>query len=201
MSRFINLIGKRFGRLVVTKFLGRKNFHTYWVAKCDCGNFSSVSSCNLRGKHSKSCGCLNKQKTRARSLIHGKSKTRTYITWAEMRNRCENPGNVSYKYYGAKGIGVCKRWDKFENFYNDMGEKPVGKWIDRIDNRKGYSSDNCRWATPTEQQNNRTSNRHLTFDGKTKTMAEWGRELGMTRQTISSRLNRSKWPVEKALTK
>lgn len=128
------------------------------------------------------------------------SGTKVYDTWANMIQRCHNKKCSGYKKYGAKGILVCPEWHTFENFYEDMGDMPSLKHtIDRIDSTKGYSPDNCRWATMKEQQNNRTNNRLITFNGKTKTLAQWSELTGICRSVISYRLKKD-WTIERALT-
>jgi hypothetical protein len=132
--------------------------------------------------------------------IHGMSKTKTYRTWQSMKARCTNPSNVQYMDYGGRGIGVCEEWMKFENFFEDMGLRPEGMSLDRIDNEKGYSKENCRWATEFEQKRNTRRNHWITFNGETKCLEDWAKEIGIKANTLINRLNRSKWPLEKALT-
>jgi len=110
---------------------------------------------------------------------HGYAKTKTYEVWKAMKYRCNNPKQQAYKNYGARGITVCKRWHTFSNFAIDMGTRPKGKSIDRIDNSKGYSPKNCRWATPKEQAANRRVTIFVTIDGKRKTMVDWANEYGV----------------------
>lgn len=130
---------------------------------------------------------------------HGMSATLIHRAWSGMLTRCTNKNTGSYHRYGGRGIKVCKRWLKFENFLADMGEKPTGLSLDRIDNNKGYYPSNCRWATTKEQNNNRRSNVYITFQGRTMTAAQWAAEKGMSRTTLWWRLNYYKWSVEKAL--
>lgn len=114
-----------------------------------------------------------------RRAKHGLYKSRSYSIWASMKDRCNNPNNPNYHRYGGRGVAVCDRWQEFENFYADMGDAPEGMSLDRADNDLGYSPDNCRWATPVEQQNNMRSNTFVTYEGKTQTLAQWSRELGI----------------------
>jgi len=150
MGALIDLTSSSFGRLkVVRKGSGNKAGAT-WVCRCDCGSETEVSSGKLRSGHTKSCGCLKKESKP--NLKHGMAnKGRTYTTWKSMRLRCNNPNASQYKWYGAKGITVCKDWDNYLVFLADMGERPAGKTLDRIDPLKGYCKENCRWATPAEQ--------------------------------------------------
>lgn len=129
----------------------------------------------------RSCGCQVAEVARIRMTgrSHGLSKTRPYYQWENIVGRCTRTKNVAYKDYGGRGITICERWMKFENFYEDMGEKPEGKSIDRIDNNKGYSPENCRWATLTEQMRNRRNNRMIEICGIKKCLSEWCETLNI----------------------
>ncbi len=122
-----------------------------------------------------------------------------YGLWNSMKQRCFNPNTKDYKKYGGRGITVCKEWMQFRSFLRDMGSKPVGLCIDRIDNDGPYSKKNCRWATILEQSNNTRKNVRVEFDGKKLTYGEWDRLLGLSHGTTRSRILKSKWPIEKAL--
>lgn len=116
--------------------------------------------------------------------------TATYRTWANMKTRCDNPSFTYYAEYGGRGISYCDRWVDFENFLEDMGERPTGKTLDRIDSNKGYLKDNCRWATPREQACNRTNSVELTFNGVTKPLALWADDLALPYHTLYLRIFR-----------
>ena len=135
-----------------------------------------------------------------RTRTHGMSKSAIYSIWDSMIQRCYNPKRRDFKSYGAKGITVCDRWrSNFVAFFNDMGHRPFGMSLDRIDPVKGYSPENCRWATTKQQARNRTVNRMLTHDGKTMCLQDWAEEIGINKVTLQSRLAKN-WTVERALT-
>ena len=135
----IDLNKQKFGRLTVIKEAGRdKHRFVLWECLCDCGNICIVTGRRLRSGHTKSCGCLNKE----RITKHGMYKSDVYQSWKYMLYRCNNSKCANYKNYGGRGIKVCDRWHKFENFYEDMGERPIGLSIDRINNNNGYYKDN-----------------------------------------------------------
>lgn len=129
------------------------------------------------------------------------STTKFYRAWTGMKTRCSNKNRKDYKNYGGRGISICKRWYKFENFKNDMFSSYYeGLALDRIDNNKGYFKENCRWATSKEQNNNKRSNLFIEFNGKSQTLIAWANELGVKRSTLSMRYYVLKWSTEKILT-
>lgn len=180
MPKKIDLTGKVFGRLRVIQDSGERRTVDkviMWRCKCDCGNIVFIDGKSLRRGDTKSCGCLNKEKSRKRIIqlnksgIHinnkygvthghasvGGKSSPTYNSWFGIIQRCENKNNKDYKNYGGRGITVCEQWHRFENFLKDMGIRPPLLSIDRINNDAGYSPDNCRWATPSQQNLNRRS--------------------------------------------
>ena len=149
--------GDRYNRLTAIKFSHRdKNHYQCWLFKCECGNTKVAKVSIVKNGLLKSCGCLVKENKF--NLTHGMARTRTYYVWANIKDRCLNPKNPRYKDYGGRGIIVCPEWMKFKNFFADMGKKPEGLSIDRIDNDKNYCESNCKWSTPKEQANNRRNN-------------------------------------------
>ena len=189
------MTGQRFGRLTVVKPSLLDPIK--WVCQCDCGKTKEINTYSLRHGRTQSCGCLHAENCRARST-HGQSGTKIYRLWSMMLDRCNNPKSTFYSHYGERGIKVCSRWNVFENFYTDMGERPAGKSLDRIDNDKNYSPENCKWSTYREQNNNRRTNRMLTYQGKTQTLQQWSEELGLKYNTLQTRVQRG-WPDHRVL--
>lgn len=156
---------------------------------CDCGNFVAVISSNLVNGNTRSCGCLKIEITSKAKTTHGKSKTLGYYTWGTMIARCTNPKNYKYPMYGGRGITVCESWlESFANFSVDMGDKPAGKTLDRIDVNGNYEPSNCRWASPKEQANNTRRNRVLTLNGESLTLTQWSERLGVSPSTLHQRI-------------
>lgn len=191
-----SLVDQRFGRLVVLERAPNKSHgNTLWRCRCDCGAEVMVQGASLRSGRAVSCGCFAvEQRT-----THGMANSLTYTTWAQMKARCLNPEHKSYANYGGRGIQVCREWLEFGQFFADMGRKPKGASLDRIDNDGHYEPGNCRWATNTQQARNRRKTRHYTMDGKTLTRGEWAARYDLSRETLIGRLNRG-WPLRKALT-
>ena len=187
MGKFIDLTGKRFGRLTVVERAENKNGYRRWKCKCDCGNETVVYSANLSGGKTKSCGCLCSEK----KSKHGLCNTHLYRIWASMKDRCYNTKAQRYEDYGGRGIIICGEWlNSFDVFYNwaiSNGYKD-GLSIDRINNYGNYTPLNCRWVGVKTQSNNRRTNHFISINGVTHTIAEWAEITGVKYQTIYSRL-------------
>src|SRR5215471_10121497 len=153
MPNFIDLTGKRFGRLLVLRISPRKGLKVKWFCGCECGRTKDVFSCNLQLGYTQSCGCLQKERTSARKNAHHMSYTKEYRAWIGAKNRCYNFKDKSYHHWGGRGITVCERWrNSFRNFFADMGKAPANTSLDRIDVNGNYTPENCRWATQKIQQ-------------------------------------------------
>lgn len=209
MPAFIDLTECQFGRLTVIKRVpppfGKRTRGAYWQCICECGAESIVMSQSLVKGSTRSCGCYGREVAseigrRARTT-HGLSKTTEYCIWSNLRDRCHNPNGDAYKDYGGRGIKVCSRWDDFSAFIADVGKRPSKRHtLDRINNDGNYEPGNVRWATRSEQNNNKRSNRLVTYRGVTMTLNQAltvsGRKVD--RMTATSRI-RSGWTIDSAL--
>lgn len=207
MNKSNEFVGKRFGLLTVIKRIERpelKSKHIMWECLCDCGNTTDVASNDLkRSVENKSCGCYRDQMSRERWLKHGDSNSKLHSIWKGMRKRCNSKNNYNYHNYGGRGIKIHKDWEKYINFkewaMNNGYEE--GLSIERIDNKGDYEPLNCKWGTWFEQANNRRGNHDITYKGKTQTLSQWAREVGINKTTLRGRMNDLGWSIEDALTK
>lgn len=182
------LSGKRSGRLVVLHQYDVKKFKSRWMCLCDCGKKVVINGSSLECSRTMSCGCIR--------IRHGMTGTPTHKAWTHMKERCLNKKLKVYQHYGSRGIKVCDRWLKFDNFLKDMGEKPPNLSIDRINNDGDYCKENCRWATKFQQSNNTRSVNRITHNGMTKTISEWALYYQISRRSLRRRFD-LKWPTEK----
>lgn len=202
MGKFIDLTGERFGGLVVIKLVNRaKSGHIRYLCLCDCGNKTIVQAGNLKNHHTQSCGCFNKKM----HTKHGHStrikKSKVYIIWVNMIQRCTNPHYKQYKDYGGRGITICDEWlHSFSNFLRDNpGWKP-GLTIERNNNELGYFKDNCYWGTRTEQTRNRRNTLYVPYKGENRLLIELCEKHNMPYKIVWMRIYKLGWSIEKALT-
>ena len=195
MSRHIDLTGMRFGRLVALKKVGnhKTTKAAMWRCKCDCGKEKIINSQCLRKGKTLSCGCLYAERTFENSKTHGMHKTRTYRIWAGMLERCRNPNRKEWKDYRGRGIRVCKRWQKFENFLEDMGIRPEECEIDRIENDSDYFMINCRWVTKIK--NIRNSRKTKLNVSKVKSIKKLLQSTALTYKEIAGFFNVTKHAI------
>jgi hypothetical protein len=207
MSTLIDIIGKKYNYLTVISRHGTKFKDIYYNCLCDCGTYKIIRGFSVKSGETKSCGCYfrkiaskNMKKNRkSLNFKHGKYKKVEYQSWLNMKARCK--GKTKKNNYLKRGITVCDEWiNSFEQFYKDMGDRP-SKYhsIDRIDNDKGYSKENCRWTTVEVQSRNKSSNRYITYNNQTMTLKDWANSIGIKQNTLNLRLK--KWSLHDALTK
>jgi hypothetical protein len=180
-----------------TQYNGRKRKKALY--RCICGKEFETQIHHVNNGHTKSCGCY--KINNPSHLIHGQARkgacTQTYYSWSSMLARCLNHNKKSWDNYGGRGINIDDpRWLEFDNFYEDMGDKPEGLTIERIDNNKGYSKENCRWATPLEQATNRRCNINVTYNDKTQCLKAWAQDIGIKYGTLYHRYVLNKKPIE-----
>ena len=189
MTKINDLTNRRFGKyLVLSRAKNDKHGSARWDCICDCGSERIVYGSSLNIGKTKSCGCISAEKLLEASTTHGLSDTPIHWIWQKMRARCADKNDCRY---GGRGISVCVRWNSFENFLADMGDRPSPKHtIDRIDNDGDYTPKNCRWATRRQQANNRKSNRYITYNKQILTYVQWSRRLGGCAGLVQSRIYR-----------
>lgn len=185
------IIGKKYGKLTPVSVAGRnKHGLLLYDCICDCGNTKTVGSRYLTEGKTVSCGCK-----RACSNHHSDSPT--YKSWISAKQRCENPNNHNYTHYGARGIKMCERWaNSFNNFLEDMGERPTKCTLERIDVNGDYAPDNCKWATPKEQGNNRRNNRYIYIENNKFTVSQFVDKYNLNRSNVDYELRRDVPPIE-----
>ena len=199
----LDLTGQRFGRLLAMSSTNKKRGSSFiWELLCDCGSNTFVSVSDIKSGHTQSCGCLGKERRIKSRVTHGHSKghktSTEYRIWCGMCQRVRDKKQSNYKYYGGRGIKVCKRWLTFENFLEDMGKRPANRSLDRINNNKNYCKENCRWATLSEQARNKRTTKLISYQGEIKTLADWAESFNIKYDTLHDRLKKG-WSIEKSL--
>ncbi|AUR89841.1 hypothetical protein NVP1133O_40 [Vibrio phage 1.133.O._10N.222.51.E4] len=184
-----DMIGKEFGRLTVILELAdrNKNGHILYECSCSCGASKVILGSSLRAGTTTSCGCYNAERHRK----HGMEGTGTYKAWQSMKQRCRNVNHARYYDWGGRGIDYCDDWESFDSFFSDMGARPDGMTIDRIDNDKGYSKENCRWVTPKQQCNNRRSSIRVMHNGIVMSISEYANSVGLSESGARKRVKRT----------
>lgn len=197
MPKYSDYKGKRFGRLTARyRIKGSK-----WVCTCDCGNEAVIATGHLSNGHTQSCGCYKVQRAKEANTIHGQGSVKSgaitpaYRSWQSMKSRCGNPNADNYEYYGGRGIRVCDRWENsFEEFFNDMGERPKGTTLDRIDSDGDYVPSNCQWSTDIAQKRNRSGVRLFLVNGQSMTAQEAASYMGVDRRTVQRKAEKGLIP-------
>ena len=201
---FVDMTGKRFGRYtVIARAENSKDGCARWICKCDCGNVKTVLGQSLRRGSVVSCGCFHREDLISRLTTHGKTKTRIRNIWNHMKQRCNNPNDNAYRYYGGRGISISQEWaDSFQSFYDWAYANGYSDdlTLDRIDTNKNYEPSNCRWVSRKIQQNNRRGNQVFSIKGEQKTIAEWCAVYGVPHERVRHRVVDEGWDILKALT-
>ena len=200
-----NLVGERYGRLLVVERAENINQRVRWICKCDCGNSVIVSAHSLRGGDTKSCGCLKKEQDKKNLTppTHRKTNTRLYNIYHNMKQRCYNSKNTGYYRYGARGIKICDEWkNSFESFYNWAINNGYSDnlSIDRINNNGNYEPSNCRWGDMEIQSNNTEKTHHYIYNGECLTISQLAKKYNIKRKLLSRRLCEDKWNIQEAIT-
>lgn len=207
--KFEDISGKTFGRLKVIKPVSEKiTSETKFLCECSCGKKKEIVGRSLTKGLTLSCGCYRNERVGETNSTHGATKVganpdllEMYRIFSNMWSRCTNSSAKNYRDYGGRGINVCSRWESFEVFLSDMGERPTKEHsIDRVDNNKGYSPENCRWATWVQQANNKRNNLTVEYQGRTVTVKQLARRLGINYYSLRARITRFGWSVEDAAT-
>lgn len=198
MGKRVNLIGLRFGMLVVAGAAGVAHGAVRWRCLCNCGGEVTETSHRLMSGRRRSCGCLKLAPKRHGQARRAGARTGAYHTWASMMGRCYRPTAGGFLFYGARGIRVCERWHRFEHFAADMGPRPDGATLDRVDPNRDYEPNNCRWASRLQQSRNTRRNVVIEYQGQSRCASEWAVLIGVSVTTIYARL-RNGWPTEQVL--
>lgn len=188
------LVGRKFGRLTVIKEASIvSNYRRRWLCQCECGGTKTTIGKSLLNGDTKSCGCLQKEVTAKTRTVHGLRYTPEFYVWSSMKDRCRNPNCRKFKFYGARGVCVTPEWEKFENFYRDMGPRPSSAHsIERMDSNGNYEPSNVYWATKDQQNRTQRSTLLVSIDEMSEPMGEWGRLLGIDRSSAWTRSKKNR---------
>lgn len=197
-KRRIDIAGQRFDRLTVIGFshvdVARR---AMWLCRCDCGSERLAAAALLRNGHTKSCGCMLRERLAQGSLRHGQSDTPAWAAWARMKSRCEQPTAQRFANYGGRGIGYCERWKSFENFLSDMGQPPAGFTLEREDVNGDYEPGNCAWIPADAQYSNTTRTLRVVLHGVEMPFRDLVAMSGINYETAYARLKTYGWPPER----
>jgi hypothetical protein len=194
----INMAGQQHGRLTVVKYTSNSR----WECVCECGVVKTVSRTNLVSGQVQSCGCLAMEVLEKRNTTHGMAGSDTYRIWALMKDRCTNTNNKKFSAYGGRGIMFTPAWTTFGGFLSDMGLRPQGMTLERVDVDQGYNKQNCIWASRQTQGNNKRNTVWLTAFGETKSLMDWVRDsrCSVSKYTLRQRATTYKWEHHRAIT-
>lgn len=190
----IDMTGKKYGNSIAIRHVGKCSGRQYtWLFACDCGKEFVAVGCEVRRGSINECPSCAAQRKLNSVTTHGKTNSPEYAIWTAMKSRCHNQNTIHYADYGGRGIKVCDRWkNSFENFFFDMGCKPDGMTIDRINNDGDYDPKNCKWASRLDQSNNKRNNRIITINGESMTLSQWSKKCKVGESTIRKRLSYGK---------
>lgn len=191
--------GDVFGGVIVEKNIGKKGHNQQWSCRCKCGKSFVALASNIRSGNTKSCGCLKRAVSTKMLTIHGLHRNPIWSVWKNMMRRCYEETNPAFHNYGGRGIFVCDKWHDVAAFYADMGDRPKKMSLDRIDNNKGYSPDNCRWATSKQQNRNRRDNISICIGGEKKLLVEISEETGISYDRLRARKRILGWLDERIM--
>lgn len=193
------LSGRQFSQLTVLRRGHRSGNHAYWLCRCSCGAVKEVRADHLASGRIKACG-THKDKLTPQQRENSRGRVRSYRSWCGMIDRCYDPTNDNYKHYGGRGIESCGEWHLFEKFHEDMGNRPKGLSLGRLDNNAWYSKDNCQWETLEEQARNKRNTFIILYEGEEVLLIDLCKRFNMKYSVVHSRICTCKWPLMKALT-
>lgn len=199
MARIKDLSGQKFNMLTVISYYGNTEDHkAVWLCRCDCGVEKPIAAAKLK-QGQKSCGCLSATANTRKKSYHGKRGTGAYVSWSRMIQRCNYDGYDGTARYKGRGVSVCERWRTFVNFLEDMGDRPEGCSLDRINNEGDYEPSNCRRADQKTQARNKSTTKTYEYRGQKKILDDWADEFGINRNTLTDRVSTLGWGITEAI--